>query len=71
MAKLEKVTLIAPHTHAGVEYPPGTPLYVNARDKAWLEEHECIAKAGTPTPVASSATEPKGTTGAADEDDAK
>ncbi len=71
MAKLEKITLTAPHTHAGVEYPPGTTLYVNAHDKAWLEKHECIDKTGAPKTAAAPATKTNGATGAADEDDAK
>lgn len=62
MEKLETVTLIAPHTHAGITKQSGDTLQVNAADKHWLAEHGRIAS-GKPTP------ETKGAARA--EDDAK
>lgn len=37
-AKLVKVTLTRPHTHAGVKYMPGQVISVSAADAQWLQD---------------------------------
>jgi hypothetical protein len=44
--KLETVTLLKPHTHAGVGYPAGDKIEVNPVEKAWLIEQNIIAGDG-------------------------
>lgn len=34
---MPQVTLKTPHTHAGIEYPPGQTLTVSDDEAAWLE----------------------------------
>ncbi|WP_220814086.1 DUF7210 family protein [Pseudomonas paralcaligenes] len=41
--KLEKVTLLKPHTHAGREYQEKDEIEVNIADKAWLIANKIIA----------------------------
>ncbi|WP_374439134.1 DUF7210 family protein [Pseudomonas panipatensis] len=41
--QLEKVTLIAPHKHAGVKLQAGDEIEVNAIEKAFLVKHVKIA----------------------------
>jgi hypothetical protein len=45
--KLETVTLLKPHTHAGVGYQAGDRIEVNPVEKAWLIEQNIIAGDGT------------------------
>ena len=44
-AKLEEVTLLKPHTHAGKKLAAGAKIRVNATDKQWLIDHKVIAGA--------------------------
>lgn len=41
--QLEKVTLIAPHTHADKECKVGDQIEVTATEKDWLIRHQRIA----------------------------
>lgn len=43
IAPLETVTLLKPHTHAGVDYKADDKIEVNEADKAWLVANEVIA----------------------------
>ncbi|WP_435608478.1 DUF7210 family protein [Pseudomonas knackmussii] len=43
--QLEKVTLIAPHKHAGAKCQAGDEIEVNAIEKAFLLQHKKIAGA--------------------------
>jgi hypothetical protein len=40
--RTSEVTLVKPHTHAGVARQPGDKIAVNATDRAWLLEHQII-----------------------------
>ncbi|EGB8646287.1 hypothetical protein H8N91_001714 [Salmonella enterica] len=40
---MPEVTLIAPHTHAGVQYEAGSTIFVSSADAQWLETHQVIA----------------------------
>lgn len=43
-----RVVLVRPHTHAGVQYPPGAALEVAPDLAAWLAEHGAIDPQQTP-----------------------
>lgn len=43
-----KVILQKPHTHAGVNYPAGTTIDVDAGTAQWLAENGVIAAKVTP-----------------------
>lgn len=40
--KLIEVTLVKRHTHAGVEYAPGTKIHVDEPTAKWLADHRII-----------------------------
>lgn len=42
--ELFEVTLAKPHTHAGKDHKPGDKIKVTARQRAWLQGLEVIAK---------------------------
>lgn len=50
--KLEKVTLLKDHTHAGTPYAKGGTIEVNSADKQWLIDQEIIAAPVTTAPAA-------------------
>ena len=51
--KLEKVTLLKDHTHAGKPYAEGDTIEVNVADKQWLIDREIIAAPGATAPATS------------------
>lgn len=55
--KLEKVTLIAKHTHAGLQYEANDQIEVNAVEKAWLIRHGRVAAPAEQAPAANKAKE--------------
>lgn len=42
------VTLMKPHTHAGVQYPAGATLRVTPAEARWLASHQVTEPETTP-----------------------
>ncbi|CAD5107236.1 DUF7210 family protein [Zestomonas carbonaria] len=55
--KLETVTLLQAHTHAGVDYAKGDTIEVTATEKEWLIRHETVAGQAGTQPAAAKAKE--------------
>lgn len=54
--KLEKVSLLKDHTHAGTPYAKGDTIEVNSADKQWLIDREIIAAPIATAPATATAT---------------
>lgn len=55
---LQQVTLIKPHTHAGVKSAAGDVISVPATDAVWLRQHGIAEDEGKPSALPMPATAP-------------